>query len=207
MSYLDLDRRNKDFWYEIKTNYFKTNNKYNKKGGIVFLGDSITDNFSVYEMFPDFTVYNRGINGDHTYGVYDRLQSSVFDLEPEKVFLLVGTNDLSFFNQDDEKMIADRIILIINKIKAVLPNTKIYLQSIYPVNNIMKNSIAGFRNNERIEKVNQYLKEINDVIFIDIYSKLLSDNTLNELYTYDGLHMNNVGYEVIAKELRKYLER
>lgn len=44
---------------------------------------------------PRIRVYNRGIGGDVTDGLLERMDESIFDLEPKKVFINIGTNDIS----------------------------------------------------------------------------------------------------------------
>lgn len=187
-----------------KVESFKMTNKYNKKGGIVFLGDSITQAFNVYEYFSDNLVYNRGIGGDDTVSVFSRLDESVFDLEPSKVVILLGTNDLTHFKEDTAFDIASRIELLI---KSILKNSnaKIYLQSIYPVNMDMEGRTCEFRDNNLINDINSKLKEIENITYIDIHNKLLDGNCLKEEYTFDGVHITDLAYDVISQELKKYI--
>ena len=62
-------------------------------GGIVFLGDSITEFLNVDEFLPSYHIIKRGIAGDTTSGVLRRL-GEVIALKPRKLFLLIGTNDI-----------------------------------------------------------------------------------------------------------------
>ena len=60
-------------------------------GDVVFLGDSITEGGAWDELFPGVPVRNRGIGGDTTSGVLDRLDQ-ITRGRPAKVFLKIGTN-------------------------------------------------------------------------------------------------------------------
>jgi lysophospholipase L1-like esterase len=82
------------FYQRTIENVFTHLNAVAKPGSIVFLGDSITDFFRVNEFFPGVYVINRGISGDTTDGVLNRLAESVYELSPSKIFLMIGTNDL-----------------------------------------------------------------------------------------------------------------
>jgi len=66
------------------------------KGGVVFLGDSITagwgDGFR--DRFPGMKPVNRGIGGDTTRGMLIRLADDVLALDPAAIVLLAGTNDV-----------------------------------------------------------------------------------------------------------------
>jgi hypothetical protein len=84
-----------EFMQKTRLASFKELNKRAQKGGVVFVGDSITEGFPIDEILQcNKPMYNRGINGDTSIGVLDKLKEEVFDLIPSKVFLLIGTNDL-----------------------------------------------------------------------------------------------------------------
>ncbi|MBI9009919.1 MAG: lysophospholipase [Tenericutes bacterium] len=186
-----------------KTQDFEHFNKYSKPGGVVFLGDSITQDFNVYEYFPEHRVYNRGIGADTSKGVLGRLNESVFQLKPKKVFLNIGTNDLDLID-DGIDAIFSRISEIIEKIQNSDKNLILYFISIYPVNPNVTNT-PGKRKNEDISELNKRIQEITGINYINIYDKLLKDGFLNPDYTIEGLHMNQSGYEVIKAEIIKHI--
>jgi lysophospholipase L1-like esterase len=191
--------------YEHKVKSFASLNKNCFPGGIVFIGDSITQDYNVYEYFPKENVYNRGIGGDTSLGLLGRLQESVFDLAPKVVFILIGTNDFALLETSIEE-ISLRIKEIIRLIHIRLPHTQIYVQSVYPVNPNLDSFSVGSRNNRNIKKLNASLKNIENCTFIDLYSSLLDEEgNLNPLYTVEGLHINAKGYEKITEILKEYL--
>lgn len=190
---------------ELRIEQFKIQNKYASKNGIVFLGDSITQEYNVYEFYPGLQVYNRGIGGDTTVGLLKRLDVSVFDLKPKVVILLIGTNDLALL-QTQITDIYERITNIIQTIQSQLKDTQIILQSIYPVIEPAKMSKSDQRTNENISALNKLISGIKDVVYIDMHKHLLKDGKLNAKYTRDGLHMNDTGYEVITNILKPYLK-
>ena len=98
--------------YEKRVNDFKFYNKEVKKEGIVFVGDSLTENYNVYEYFKDYNVYNRGIGGDTTSGLLNRMKESIYDLEPKVVVLLIGINDFQLIENADVNTIFNNIKLI-----------------------------------------------------------------------------------------------
>ena len=61
---------------------------------IVFLGNSITDGGEWNELLANPRVKNRGISGDRSSWMLDRLDPIVGG-QPRKLFLLIGTNDLA----------------------------------------------------------------------------------------------------------------
>jgi len=192
-------------------NAFLELSKVAKPGGIVFVGDSITDFFRLNEFFHGIYVINRGIGGDTTDGVLKRLNESVFALLPSKVFLLIGTNDIGE-NKSDEHIIRN-IREIIDRIREKCPETQIYLQSIYPVSRVndkkINKYIVGRRTNERIRRINGELKKIareKDIVYIDVFSHLTDENgNLKLEYTVEGLHLTIEGYRVCADVLRPYV--
>ncbi|MDE5875702.1 MAG: sialate O-acetylesterase, partial [Muribaculaceae bacterium] len=99
---------------------------------IVFLGNSITDGGEFAELFKNDNIKNRGINSDVILGVEERL-GQVTKGKPSKIFLLIGINDIS--HNLPVKTLADRYEKLVKEIRQQSPETKLYLQSIMPINN------------------------------------------------------------------------
>ena len=75
-------------------------------GDIVFVGDSLTDGGRWEEMFPGKPVKNWGINADTTAGVFARLEDIIIG-HPSAIFILIGTNDLPWYEyRSDEEILA-----------------------------------------------------------------------------------------------------
>ncbi len=189
-------------YYQMKYSTFKAMKK--DDNSIVFLGDSLTDYAGFDEIFHDSRMKNRGIAGDTTLGVLNRLDE-ITDMKPAKLFILTGTNDIIFGRSADE--IVQSIRQIISRIQAESPDTKIYLQSLFPVNNIK------FRTNRpiaTIQAVNAGLEILAGELhctFINTYPILLneSENALDVKYTSDGLHFNGMGIMKWAEFLKSYV--
>lgn len=189
-----------------KNNYDLLNSKYCKLCQTVIAGDSITELFNM-ELFDEYTektgikVYNRGISGDTSDRFLKRFSSNILALKPSNLVLLIGTNDLSL--KADVSYVLENIEKIVEMTKNELPDTKIILQSVYPVDfvNIIKN--------RKIVELNVKLKDFalkESIIYLDIYSLLLDKKGgFNKEYTYDGLHPNAKGFEIIAAEILKNL--
>lgn len=168
----------------------------------VFLGDSITEYYDLDEYYPDIPVVNSGHAGYATNDIIENLDEYVYQYNPSKVFILIGTNDIEEDGTVDG--IVSNIEAIIDNIKKNRPYCKIYLQSIYPVDK------AGKRDNKTISKINTKLVDLSlekDIVYIDVYSELIDDNNiLKSEYTTDGLHISDVGYKKITSILKKYIE-
>jgi lysophospholipase L1-like esterase len=178
------------------------------KGEIIFLGNSITDGSEWCELLDNPKVKNRGISGDTTEGVLFRL-NEVTRSKPAKVFLLIGTNDLSRGISKDS--VFCNICKIADRIRKDSPRTKVFVQSILPVND----SFGLFKNHtnktEEVLWVNARLKEWctkENVGFVDLYSrfKLPVSEKMNPKYTNDGLHLLGDGYLLWAEILNPYLD-
>ena len=174
----------------------------------LFLGDSITDFYDLDKYYEGLPVVNSGISGNTTEDILSNMDSRVYNYNPSKVFLLIGTNDLLRDKSVEE--ITENIEIIVNNIRKNEPQTEIYIESIYPVNYELDKSMVGDRSNEDIKQINENLKKYcqkNDCTYIDTYNILIDeDGNFSEEYTDDGLHPNDKGYEVITEELKKYLD-
>lgn len=180
---------------------------YNKES-IVFLGDSITSRYDLNKYFPNYNVYNSGIAGNMTKDILENMENRVFAYNPTKVFILIGTNDLVYSGLDNDG-IKNNIEEIINKIYEKNSNIKIYMESIYPVNNSINKEIVETRTNENIKDLNNKIEKIcnNKCTYINMYDNLTDKNgNMKRIYTVDGLHLNKIGYKVITNKLIKYLD-
>lgn len=194
-----------NFGYLSKVNTFKALNQTVPKGGIVFLGDSITQDYNVYESFPGKLVYNRGIGGDTTEGVLKRLDVSVHELKPSHVVMLIGTNDFALLKTSIDDVF-NRIHLIVKEIKKHHPMCKIIIQSVYPVNELLDPTTVLPRKNEDIDALNLKLQTIEGIQYLDLASKLKDESgRFKKQYTLEGLHVSPDGYKMITEELSHIL--
>ena len=175
---------------------------------IVMLGNSLTHGDEWHELFNDHRILNRGINGDVIQGIADRLDA-VVDGHPAKIFLLSGTNDVSHNLSADS--IAEAAGKLIDLIRERTPQTKLYVQSIFPINNVdYKRYKAMFGKDQVIRDINVRLKEIckeKGVTFIDVYPHLADENgNLRKDITNDGLHLLGKGYLIWRDVLDPYIK-
>ncbi len=190
--------------YKERIIQFNVENKTLEKGGIVFVGDSITEKYPLKEFFPNKQIINRGISGDSTKGLLKRLVPSVLACDPSLVLILIGTNDFGHFSHQSPQAVYETISKAIAQIQLRLPNTKIYLQAIYPVNRHINQEVVNSRDNQDIIIVNKLLKEIAGITFLDYFDMLSDDSkALSTAYTDDGLHLNHDGYSFVTTLLKK----
>lgn len=173
---------------------------------IVFIGNSITNSAEWNELFPQKRVKNRGISGDTSEGVYDRLDPVVKG-KPAKIFILIGINDIS--RGIEVETIVQNMKRIVEKIQTESPKTKIYIQSILPVNPDF-GMFKGHQKPQLIKEINQQYQNISKeykVSYINLYPYFLEEGTdrMNEKYTNDGLHLLGEGYLLWSKIIKPYL--
>ena len=189
------------------SNYVNNDNMKN----IVFFGDSLTAGYDISKFFSNEYVVNSGINGNKTEDLIKRINEDLYSYNPSKVFLLIGINDLTKGN--DAEDVLSNIKFIINDIKDNRGNAKIYVQSLYPVNEevVKDHSNENIRKlkNEQVLKLNKNLRKLcNDenVIYINVYDQLIDKTgNLKKSYTTDGLHLTNLGYLKVTSVLKKYI--
>lgn len=179
------------------------------KGEIIFLGNSITDGGEWAELFGNKKVKNRGISGDKTDGVLFRLDE-VTKSQPKMVFLLIGINDLAHGTSKDS--VFQNICTIAQKIRKVSPKTKVFIQSILPINPVYGLFQTHTNKTPEVLWINGQLKrwcEKEQFEFVDLFSqfKCTDSNLLNPELTNDGLHLKGEGYILWAKIIKQYLTK
>lgn len=167
----------------------------------IFLGNSIMTYTDWNELLGITNAKNRGIPGDMTFGVLDRLQD-VIDGKPAKIFILIGINDIN-------RRIPDSLIIrnygrMISRIKKGSPKTKIYFHTLLPVNEAFA-SLKGKR--ENLLHVNAELRKlaaVEKITLIDLHPHFIdSTGGMDSTLVFDGLHLNELGYFRWAEILKK----
>lgn len=166
---------------------------------IVFVGDSLTDGARWDEMFPDYPVKNRGINGDKTTGVVSRLKD-ITDGHPAAIFLLIGTNDLPWYEYRTDHQILQTYEQILCICREDSPDTRIFTQSILPRGRSFKERIL-FMNREIEALSNKY-----QCTYIPLFPHFADDSgALKNEITNDHLHLLGSGYKIWKEQLTPYL--
>lgn len=180
-------------YYHQRVTHFRT--LPTTKKDIIFLGNSITDGAEWSELFADNRVKNRGISGDISAGVLNRIDEIIIR-KPAKVFLLIGVNDLSRNTSTDS--IFKNITKIASYLKQESPSTKLYVQSLLPVNDIYKKFGSHTGKGEQIKQLNANLKQnaaAYHFTYIDLHTSFCDENgKLIKEFTNDGLHLKGDGY-------------
>ncbi|MDX4060856.1 GDSL-type esterase/lipase family protein [Aliarcobacter skirrowii] len=165
------------------------------------IGDSITDGVSNWnELLQNCEVQNRGISGDISKGVLDRLDT--VNKSIKKAFIMIGINDIRRYTTVDD--IYNNYIKILEDLER--KDIKVYVQSVLYVANDYKNSKYV---NSEVYKLNIKLENLakdKNLVFIDLNSILAPDNYLENIHTDDGIHLNPKAHILWANEILKYIE-
>ena len=190
-----------------------------KKGEILFTGSSLMEQFPIDELRMteemDAVIYNRGIGGFTTEDMLQCMEEMVFGTEPGKIFINIGTNDISRPEYRLEKLMVN-YSRIIGMIQERLPRAEIYMMAYYPVNEVDKvpdnewgRGMFATRNNENIRAANEAVKGLAEKMgchYIDVNQGLTDENgRLKKEYTIEGIHMYANGYRVVLRNMQKYL--
>ena len=175
---------------------------------IVFVGNSITDGCEWAELFQNRHVKNRGISGDRSDWLLGRLDS-ILTAHPKKLFLMIGTNDLAAGRTPDE--IVRDVERLIDRFQRESKWTKIYVQSILPVNGEgFTKYRSHYEHAHLIVPTNKRLEALchqKRVTYLDVWGALADDEgRLDRRYTNDGLHLMGAGYLVWRDAIRIHVK-
>ncbi|WP_276353093.1 GDSL-type esterase/lipase family protein [Cohnella caldifontis] len=205
-----------------KARKYKILNQLARKGQTVLVGSSLMEFFPIHELMQTLghssCIYNRGIAGYVTTELLASMEECIFELEPSKIFINIGTNDISAPDYRVERLLAN-YDEILTRIAERLPECRVFVMAYYPVN---AKAVFPFVDRAAMEEVfrrrtNEAIREANEAIerlaskhgypFIDVNEGLVdSEGNLNEEFAIDGIHMFANGYAVILRNLLEYLE-
>lgn len=198
-------------YYDNKCQSYAVQNTNLAKGQIVFIGDSITDLYVLDNHYADLPLaaYNRGIGGDTTQGVLNRLQVSIFDIHPSVIVLMIGTNDVN--GGVDNSEILQNYTQIIDGIYEALPEVELFCMSVIPQNEQLETytTINVEKTTKAILALNEDLKDLvqaRGATYLDLFPLLADENDrLIAEYSDDGIHLNEQGFVVWRDLLKPYL--
>lgn len=172
--------------------------EFSPKADIAFIGDSLTHGGRWNEYFPGYTIVNRGIGGDTTTDILNRL-STVLSTAPKRAYIMAGINDIQKYRGIDDILDAYTQIIDVlrqNQIEVILQST-IQCQK----------SVCGDAHVRSVSDLNSKLHKLADhkgVLFLDL-GKLSAAQGLSPPYTTDGYHLSAEGYvywiELIGESL------
>ncbi len=197
-----MAERQGEHWAQ-RIEQFRTTNPREPKGGVVLLGDSITEAFLVERWFEGFPVINQGIGGDRIDGVAARLHLSVTDLKPRQIFLLIGINDIVWTSLSIREL-SEEYNRLLDEICATNPACDLVVQSVLPTRGDFSKFNPAVRNlNERIQRT----VTARNLRYLNLHPDFLDEaGELRSHFTYDGVHLSDEAYEMWADILRPLMK-
>ncbi len=174
------------------------------KKDIVMLGNSLTDGCEFNELLNNRHI---GIVGDIVQGLIDRI-GPIIEGQPKKLFIMSGVNDISHdVTADSIARVTEKLIMMVKKGS---PRTKIYLQSLLPFNNDVREWKLLKGREHVVVEANALLEQVarrQGVTWINLYP-LFVDNQgkLRADLTNDGLHLMGKGYLIWRDAIKPYIK-
>ena len=166
-----------------------------EKPKFAFVGNSHMAFWALDIYFPQWECLNYGAPGEGL----SYVESFTVDTSDCQVIIQFGSNDIYRLNDENVDDYVERYV------KAVLsvPSLKTYLFCIFPRNDYDDYSTA----------VNQFIRMLNrkiyeklqgtDIIYLDVFDRLLLDGRLNPDLAIDDLHLNGKGYSILAETVKQ----
>ena len=178
--------------------------KMNIEADAVFYGNSITFRSDFRNDYPKLCICNMGCNRDDLDDMIHR-SFLIKSVHPHKIFILGGINGLKDYSLQDFRK---KYELLIDTIIKQNPNSKLFLQSLLPVNINYEigSRYVGFQ--DKIKDANiiiQKIAEKKQCSYLDIYSLYHTNDSMPCRFTSDGLHLKPEAYSIWSRYLYSYL--
>lgn len=162
----------------------------------VVMGDSVAAGFAEYDVLNASSVVadiGAGVSNP------DEHIARLKELNPQMVFMSYGINDITEQVLDEEAFV-EAYKTAIQKIQEELPNTKIFVNSVFPIQQSASSETAAVS----VEEYNTALRELCDrqqIAFVDCTSLAAA-----EYYETDGIHFKAEFYPVWAQYMAEVAE-
>lgn len=119
---------------------------------------------------------------------------------PRVIIIGFGINGISYMNRDE---FMEEYSNLIDKVMEYSPNSKIVIESILPIGEILANKDSRY-SNDKVREYNEMIYNMcaqKNIYYMDLFSCLINEDTnyLNEEYdSGDGLHFNKLAYEQLV---------
>ena len=201
-----------------KLRNYQEQNPYVQKDRTLFTGSSLMEQFPITEFCLNEglpVTYNRGISGYTTDEFLAAIDAVLLDLEPAKLFINIGTNDIAPRTDGEDWFahLSRNYRTICGIIREKLPDPEVYMMAYYPVNGDLpganENLMMLVRTNENIGRANRMVEALAEEFgfrYIDVGDGLKDANgNLRRELTSDGIHFSAAGYRSVFERLRTYL--
>ena len=184
----------------------------NQPKSVVFAGDSITEGLKTYHQLEKIktpgkkrVIAHRGLGtlSFQTNGVFGGKTAvdKIIDYQPDRLYLMLGMNEVSYRNQKD---MLKNYAEILQQIQEESPKTEIVLVSVAPVTRNVTKTNKGFHN---IAKWNRNVKKLAkeyQCYYMDCTNTLADSKGYLKYNGGDGIHWNLKGYGAFVKQIIRF---
>ena len=156
----------------------------------LFLGDSITDSLSFYDIVDEKNVIAKL---GFTVVQAKKQINNIEKANPSNIYIMFGMNDI--LSGISAEKFRENYLELVHLIQDRLPNTKIYIQSALPISDKAKAKKPGLSDSKVCEFNESLIRMCNDegITFIDI-RPIIKENP--DLYEPDGIHLKYDFYKL-----------
>jgi acyl-CoA thioesterase I len=179
---------------------------------VVFMGDSITGQWTLADSFPGKPYINRGIGGQTTSQMVVRMFPDVIDLNPAAMILMPGNNDIAANTGPSTLTMVEENIEAMSEL-AQAHRIKVILCSVTPIGDFgpAPEVLRVQRPTADIRKINQWMEDYAaraNAEYVD-YFTALSDarGLMKKQYSTDGLHPNSEGHKLMAQLVEAAIQK
>jgi len=182
---------------------FKTSSFYDNS---VFLGDFIVSGIEYYGFLgKNKVIADTNLTLDKALGNVDQLVSYA----PQKVFIMLGINDLNYESRGADAIAASYATLI-GQIKAKLPTAKIYILSVLPITQSFESKANVYIRKANLDQLNTKLKGMigtSGFDYLEVSTPFQSSTGyLNESVTSNGLNISSDYYGFLLNTIADMLK-
>ncbi len=186
--------------YETRINSLAEQYKSAEKGGVLIMGSSTMDYWKDWQTDIGGRLgYNVGIGGtivEDWLFAYDKL---VKPFEPSVILVFLGGNNINNMGHTGEYA-ASLMVKLLDKMHADFPDAEIYYIYSMAVPSCYKGGKFNYEYGRFIDEMKQIVSGTEWLNGIDTFDKLTKDGEARkEYYREDGIHLNDVGYDVFAE--------
>lgn len=174
-------------------------------GSTLFTGSSTIRMWKTLQAsFPNEPILNTGFGGSKASDLETNLFPLVIRLEPSRVFIYEGENDI--WEDVPVANILTSLDNIVNRLQLIDPKTAIYFIGTKPSPSRWEKKANYTIFNQKLQ---EYARAKEGVEFINTWTPLLDSegNPRPELFLEDQLHFNEKGYIIWTEIFRPYFDK
>jgi lysophospholipase L1-like esterase len=147
---------------------------------------------------PNWTVLNRGVNGERSDQIRARFDRDVIQASPAGVVIIAGVNDVY------QGRTVDHVTEQLHAMYARAAEARI----IVVAGSIVPYNTATAEQNARMHQINEWIRRQPGIAFADTRSAVAASDNPDRLFeSPDGLHPSSAGYRRMAEAIGAALER